>query len=104
MNPTPDLTGHLEAFPMNTIELNVQGMTCGSCVKHVSAALKQLGAVTNVEVDLAAGLVRVMGSVPAEALIAALDNAGYPAQIAGALATACTPPAKNESKGGCCCR
>jgi copper chaperone len=64
---------------MNTIELTVQSMTCGSCVKHVSAALKQLGAVSSVEVDLAAGLVRVTGSAPVEALITALDDAGYPA-------------------------
>ena len=88
---------------MNTIELTVQGMTCGSCVKHVSAALKQLGAVSSVEVDLAAGLVRVTGSAPVEALITALDDAGYPAQIAAALTTSCATPAKNQSKGGCCC-
>jgi copper chaperone len=100
----PDLTGHLEAFPMSTIELNVQGMTCGSCVKHVSAALNQLAGVTTVEVDLAAALVRVTGSAHAEALIAALDNAGYPAQTATAVAASSATPAKNASKGGCCCR
>lgn len=88
---------------MKTIELNVQGMTCGSCVKHVSAALSPLAGVTAVEVDLGAGLVRVTGSADAEALITALDNAGYPAQ--SAASTVCsTKPATSDSKGGCCCR
>ncbi len=69
---------------MQTIELNVQGMTCGSCVKHVSAALRQLAGVSAVEVDLSAGRVRIEGSASAEALISALDGEGYPAQLASA--------------------
>ena len=47
---------------MNAIELDVQGMTCGSCVKHVSAALSQLAGVTAVAVDLSTARVRVSGS------------------------------------------
>lgn len=65
---------------MQTIELNVQGMTCGSCVKHVNAALSQLAGVSSVDVDLSNGRVRVTGSADTEAMISALDSAGYCAQ------------------------
>lgn len=65
---------------MQTIELNVQGMTCGSCVKHVTAALSQLAEVSSVDVDLSSGRVRVTGSANTEAMISALDSAGYCAQ------------------------
>lgn len=78
---------------MSTIELNVQGMSCGSCVKHISEALQPLAGVAAVEVDLQAGRVRVSGTPDSAALIAALDDAGYPAQLA-------TPAA--APKTGCC--
>lgn len=88
---------------MNTTELNVQGMTCGSCVKHVTAALDKLPGVTGVEVDLSAGRVRVNGSPDTAAFIAALDDAGYPAQPVTAPAAESDKPAGNTGKGGCCC-
>ena len=37
---------------MSEINLNVSGMTCGSCVKHVTNALKALDGVVDVNVDL----------------------------------------------------
>ena len=69
---------------MNTVELDVQGMTCGSCVKHVTKALQSVPGVRQVEVDLAKGRARVMGEVApsAQALIAALASEDYPAQLA----------------------
>ncbi|MOA02319.1 Copper-transporting P-type ATPase [compost metagenome] len=82
---------------MSTIELNVQDMTCGACVKHVTAALSPLPGVAAVEVDLQAGRVRVSGTPDNAALIAALDEAGYPAQ----LATQASPPTADKT-GGCC--
>jgi copper chaperone CopZ len=95
---------------MNTVELEVQGMTCGSCVKHVTKALQAVPGVTHVEVDLASGRARVDGDLQAggESLIAALANEDYPATLAAGVATA--QPAKSAgchtsqgSKGGCCC-
>ena len=83
---------------MSTIELNVQGMSCGACVKHVTQALQPLAGVTAVEVDLQAGRVKVDGSADAAALIAALDEAGYPAQAASTPA-----PGKTGCGGGCGC-
>ena len=36
---------------MSQIHLNVAGMTCGSCIKHVTNALKPLEGVEDVFVD-----------------------------------------------------
>ena len=36
---------------MKTIELQVQGMSCGSCVKHVTEALRPVEGVSDVAVD-----------------------------------------------------
>ena len=95
---------------METIELNVQGMTCGSCVKHVTKALQSVPGVSRVEVDLVNGRARVEGDLPsgAELLIAALADEDYPATLASNAAP--TKPVKSGgchtgqgSKGGCCC-
>ncbi len=95
---------------MNTIELQVQGMTCGSCVKHVSKALQAVPGVTHVEVDLASGRARVDGDFQAGGvpLIAALANENYPATIAaGAVSVGPSKTAGCQSsqgnKIGCCC-
>ncbi len=89
---------------MNRIELKVTGMTCGHCVKHVSEALQGVPGVTGVDVDLAAGIARVAGAADSPALIAALDDAGYPATVN----TTATAPAAAQTgcggKGGCGCR
>ncbi len=81
---------------MSTIELNVQDMTCGACVKHVTQALSPLAGVESVEVDLQTGRVRVSGTPDSAALLAALDDAGYPAQ----LTTPASAPTAGET-GGC---
>ena len=87
---------------MNTIELNVQGMSCGSCVKHIKEALAPLAGVEAVEVDLAAGQVRITGTPTGAALLAALDAAGYPAQLLAAT-TPIVGKAAGGASGGCCC-
>ena len=74
---------------MNTTEttLDVTGMSCGSCVRHVSTALRSLDGVTEVDVRLKEGKV-VVSHDPArtstDALIAALDKAGYGSQPSAA--------------------
>jgi copper chaperone CopZ len=85
---------------MSTIELNVQGMTCGACVRHVTAALQPLAGVATVEVDLQAGRVQVSGTPDSAALIAALDDAGYPAQLASPADAPATEPSTMKT-GGC---
>lgn len=82
---------------MSTIELNVQDMTCASCVKHVTEALQPLPGVDSVEVDLASGRVRVTGNAESAALLAALDEAGYGAELAAGQSGGCA------GHGGCGC-
>ena len=75
---------------MNTAHettLDVTGMTCGSCARHVSAALRSLDGVTKVDVRLKDGKVIVNHdptSTSAVALIAALEKAGYGSQLSAA--------------------
>jgi copper chaperone len=96
---------------MNTVELDVQGMTCGSCVKHVTKALQSVPGVSQVEVDLAKGRARVMGEVApsAQALIAALASEDYSAQLASTTGGAAAAPKADGGhtaqggKSGCCC-
>jgi copper chaperone len=95
---------------MHTVELEVQGMTCWACVKHVTKALQSVPGVGHVEVNLANGRARVQGDLPsgAQPLIAALASEDYPAQLAtganpiqASSAEGCQT-AKGK-KGGCCC-
>ena len=96
---------------MQTIELNVQGMTCGGCVNHVTKALQSVPGVNQVSVDLASGRARVDIDLPlgAESLIAALAKEDYFATVAlgrGASATkkeGVICHGNNAGKGGCCC-
>ena len=61
---------------------NVQGMTCGHCVKAVTRALQEQDAQAQVEVDLAARKVRVQSELDAATLLAAIREEGYQAEVA----------------------
>lgn len=87
---------------MNNIELKVEGMSCGSCVKHINAALRPLAGVSEVTVDLPSGQVTVSGDTHSDLLIAALLDAGYPARLL--TPSSSTGSRKIPSSGsGCCC-
>ncbi|CAH0646996.1 MULTISPECIES: heavy-metal-associated domain-containing protein [Pseudomonas] len=60
---------------------NVQGMTCGHCVKAVTRAVQQLDASAKVEVDLAAKQVRVQSELVQEQVLAAIREEGYQAEV-----------------------
>ena len=65
----------------------VQGMSCGSCVRHVSAALKELDGVSQVEVKLREGRVVVWHDATRaepQQLVRALAEVGYPATLSRA--------------------
>jgi copper chaperone CopZ len=89
---------------METINLNVSGMTCGACVKHVEKAINSIAGVQKVEVDLASGAVKVEGNVSqhVKEMITALEVEGYPAQVT----TDVSSKAKSgscRSGSSCCC-
>ena len=67
------------------VRLEVEGMTCASCVGRVELALKAVPGVTATEVNLATGSARVRftsGTTTPEALAAAAAAAGYAARPA----------------------
>ncbi|CAG9184028.1 heavy-metal-associated domain-containing protein [Cupriavidus pinatubonensis] len=85
---------------MDTIELKINGMTCGSCVTSVTRALQRVPGVGAVEVDLARGTARVSGDAQATpAMLAALEAAGYEAAPLGGNAEAANAHARHG--GGC---
>ncbi|GAA2208423.1 heavy-metal-associated domain-containing protein [Nonomuraea monospora] len=57
----------------------VNGMTCGHCVSSVKEEVGEVAGVTNVEVDLATGLLTVGSEVPVDRakIAAAVEEAGY---------------------------
>ena len=59
--------------------INVKGMTCPHCVKHVTKALEGLEGVSDVVVDLDAGTAKFSASrdIANSELAAVLDDAGY---------------------------
>jgi len=87
---------------MATIDLDVEGMSCGSCVRHVTQALQPLAGVSQVDVDLQSGHVRVGGELPGGSapLVIALAAAGYPAKLSNSGIS--TPQPGRSGGGGCC--
>jgi copper chaperone CopZ len=60
--------------------LDINGMTCNGCVKHVDQALRAVPGVTAVEVSLAEHRAKVVHDPersPVPGLVAAVEGAGY---------------------------
>jgi copper chaperone len=57
----------------------VTGMTCSHCSQSVTTEVSNLPGVTQVDVDLASGQVRVVSDAPLDdtAVRAAVEEAGY---------------------------
>ncbi|GAA4003972.1 heavy-metal-associated domain-containing protein [Deinococcus rubellus] len=64
-----------------TTELIVTGMTCGHCQTAVTKALQAVPGVENVSVDLESGTAQIQGQANEQALIAAVKDEGYGAQL-----------------------
>jgi len=60
-------------------EYSVSGMTCEHCVASVKQEVSKIDGVDAVDVDLSSGLVTVesASALDAEAVAAAIDEAGY---------------------------
>lgn len=98
---------------METIDLNVNGMTCGSCVASVTRALQRVPGVSAATVELSTGTARVAtsGDVAIAALTGALAAAGYESSARGAERLVAGPVAAETHRGsttpksgGCCCQ
>jgi Cu+-exporting ATPase len=71
-----------EASPRVVLDLDITGMTCGSCVARVERALKRVPGVVSAEVNLATNRARVKGSATEAELVGAVTRAGYEARPA----------------------
>ena len=63
---------------MTTTTYQVNGMTCGHCMQSVTNEVKKIEGVTDVDVDLETGAVRITSEAPIDeaAVRAAVDEAG----------------------------
>jgi len=61
--------------------LLIEGMTCASCVSRVEKALQQVAGVSQARVNLGERSALVLGEADPQQLIAAVDAAGYGAQV-----------------------
>ena len=61
----------------------VQGMSCAHCVRAITQALQAVDAGAVVEVDLAAGEVRVGSTLSAEQIAALIADEGYEVKARG---------------------
>ncbi|WP_207284784.1 heavy-metal-associated domain-containing protein [Pseudomonas sp. FW300-N2A2] len=61
---------------------NVQGMSCGHCVKTITQALQAKDPAASVRVDLAAKEVGVESALTADQVIAAISEEGYEVKVA----------------------
>ncbi|PRE85416.1 copper-translocating P-type ATPase [Burkholderia multivorans] len=98
--PSPARSTSAEREATHSIDLDIGGMTCASCVSRVEKALEKVPGVTHASVNLATerASVRAAGPLDVDALIAAVTTAGYratpaPAPAADANAAASSAPA-----------
>ena len=62
---------------------NVTGMSCAACQAHVEKAVSSVEGVSSCEVSLLTNSMQVTGNAPEEAVIRAVENAGYGASVFG---------------------
>ncbi|MDZ4326263.1 MAG: cation transporter [Pseudomonas sp.] len=60
---------------------NVQGMSCGHCVKAITQALQARDPAASVRIDLAAKEVGVESALTADEVIAAIREEGYEVKV-----------------------
>jgi len=85
--------------PARPVDLEIEGMTCASCVARVEKALKSVPGVTSAAVNLATERATVTGSADLAALMRAVADAGYAARAAApAMASADETAAKKAAE------
>ena len=70
-------------MPARTIALDIEGMTCASCVNRIERYLGRVEGVESATVNLATERATVVATpdVTAERLLAAVDAAGYEGRV-----------------------
>lgn len=63
------------------LQLKVEEASCGGCVKSIEQTLGSVNGVEYVSMDLASGILSVIGTVQKDDLIAALERVGFPATV-----------------------
>ncbi|MCB0905538.1 MAG: cation transporter [Nocardioides sp.] len=66
---------------MTQITLHVDGMRCRSCVREVTARLRDVAGVQTVVADAAGSTVRLAGSMTVADVLAALAGTTYRAEV-----------------------
>ncbi|MDQ2779871.1 MAG: heavy metal translocating P-type ATPase, partial [Pseudomonadota bacterium] len=82
------------SVPQQAVTLEIDGMTCASCVARVEKALRKVEGVVSAQVNLATETAQVQfasGMVGIDALVAAVDRAGYVAKPAAIVGTPAAP-------------
>jgi len=69
---------------MATITLSVQGMSCDGCEEIVEDSLEEVSGVEDAEADHEEDRATVEGDADPDALVEAVDFAGYEASAGGA--------------------
>jgi len=90
---------------MKNASFEIEGMTCGGCVRHVEKALRKLDAVEVKQIVVGSAEVAFdPEKTNADAIAKALEAAGYPARlkpdgVASRMVCRVNP---GEAKGCCC--
>jgi copper chaperone len=66
---------------MAEVNLRIDGMHCGSCIRRVTQSLQTVPGAEVEEVRLGAARVKLNPAASAQALIAGLSKAGFAAQV-----------------------
>ena len=67
-------------------QYNVNGMSCAACVARVEKAVNKVDGVTSCSVSLLTNSMGVEGTASEQAVIAAVEAAGYEASVKGSSA------------------
>ncbi len=78
-------------------QYNVNGMSCAACVARVEKAVQQVEGVTSCSVSLLTNSMGVEGTANEQAIIDAVQNAGYDASLKGAANTPSSPAAQADA-------
>lgn len=87
--------------PVERIEVDIEGMTCASCVGRVEKAIAAVPGVKSASVNLAterATVELLAGSTPRAAIDAAIRNAGYEPRRAEAASTSASTDSREDAR------